>query len=242
MMRYIKKRLIMRDMRNIFIRKLMEFAQTNDDLYVLTADLGYRALEPFRDAYPTRLINVGVAEQNMVGIAAGLAMMGKKVCVYSIVPFVTLRCFEQIRNDVCFHYFNVTFVGVGGGFSYGNQGVSHNTTEDLAVMRALPNMSVFSPGDAIEANAMSELALRHQGPAYIRLGLAGKDAPYQFPPTFAYGKATLVKAGDDIAIISTGNILDTASEVVCALERLNYRVRMISVHCVKPLDEELILS
>lgn len=229
-------------MRNVFIKELVKEARRNKDLYVLSADLGFNAFEPFRDEFPDRFINVGVAEANMVGVAAGLAMMGKKVCAYSIVPFATFRCYEQIRDDVCLHALDVKMVGVGGGFSYGNQGVTHNTTEDIAVMRALPNMSVFCPGDKTEAEAMIKIALKHDGPAYLRLGRAGTRQIYEQVPGFSYGKGVTVKEGGDVTLISTGNILETALDAAEALERQGRNVRVISMPCVKPLDIELVLK
>jgi transketolase len=228
-------------MRNIFIKNLIKFARQDKDMYILTADLGFNALEPFKDEFPDRFINVGVAEANMIGIATGLAMMGKKVCVYSIVPFVTLRCFEQIRNDVCWHNFNINLIGVGGGFSYGNQGISHNTTEDIAIMRSLPNMSIFSPGDKIEAEAMANIALNHNGPTYSRLGRAGNKQIYTNDPVFKIGKGAVVKEGNDLTIISTGNIIETVIEVAESLEKLGHSVRIISMPCIKPLDKDIIL-
>lgn len=229
-------------MRNIFIKYIVEEARRDKNLYVLSADLGFNAFEPFRDEFPDRFINVGVAEANMVGVAAGLALMGKKVCAYSIVPFATLRCYEQIRDDICLHKLNVKMIGVGGGFSYGNQGVTHNTTEDIGVMRILPNMSVFCPADKIEAEAMVKIALEHDGPAYLRLGRAGTRQIYDQVPDFVYGKGVTVKDGDDLTLISTSNILETVLDAAAALEIQGRSVRVISMPCVKPLDQELVLK
>lgn len=227
-------------MRNIFIEQAIAHAEQDENMYLLTADLGFRALESFRDRFPDRFVNVGAAESNMIGLAAGMAMMGKRVCVYSIVPFVTLRCFEQIRNDICAHRFPVTLVGIGGGFNYGNQGISHNTTEDVAVMRALPNMSVFCPGDAKQAESMSDIALVHRGPSYIRLGRADLGIPL-LDSEYAYGRGATVKNGSDVTILFSGNIYDVVAEVVTALEERGIGVRVISMPCIKPLDEEMIV-
>ena len=138
-------------MRNTFIHEVCKAAESNPNLWLITADLGYSVLEPFSNNYPDRFINVGVAEQNMIGIAAGLAMTGCQVVTYSIVNFSTLRCLEQIRNDVCYHNANVKIVGVGGGYAYGSQGFTHHGIEDLTIMMSLPNIDVLAPGDPIEA-------------------------------------------------------------------------------------------
>lgn len=227
-------------MRNIFIKNLIDYARLDKDLYVLTADLGFRAFETFREEFPNRFINVGAAEANMIGLAAGLAMMGKKVCVYSIVPFVTFRCLEQIRNSICFHNFNVNLVGVGGGFSYGSQGISHNTTEDISVMRTMPNMAVFSPGDKIEAEAIVNIALKHNGPTYLRLGKAGDKQIYFKEMEFKIGRGMIIKDGNDLTIFSAGNIIEAVVEVVELVEKLGLSIRLISMPCIKPIDRALI--
>jgi transketolase len=229
-------------MRGSFVKKLIEAARRDPNLYLLTADLGFRALESFRDEFPKQFVNVGVAEANMVGLAVGLALTGKRVCVYSIVPFVTFRCYEQIRNDVCWHDLDIKLIGVGGGFSYGNQGISHNTTEDVAVMRALPNMTVFSPADRVEAEAMSEIVLNHRGPAYLKLGKTASRQIYSETPKFEFGRGLTVRAGGDLTLISTGNIIETALAAADALAKRGIGARVISMPCVKPLDQELVLK
>ncbi|RLA96545.1 MAG: transketolase, partial [Deltaproteobacteria bacterium] len=137
-------------MRTAFIETLYELAEKDDRIWLLTADLGYSVLERFADRFPERFLNVGIAEQNMVGIATGLALSGNIVFIYSIANFPTLRCVEQIRNDVCYHNTDVKIVALGGGFTYGTLGVTHHATEDLAIMRSLPNMRVVAPGDPVE--------------------------------------------------------------------------------------------
>lgn len=227
-------------MRNIFIKNIIEAARRDKSIYLLTADLGFKALENFRDEFPERFVNVGVAEANMIGIATGLALAGKKVFVYSIVPFVTLRCLEQIRNNICHNNLNVKLVGVGGGFNYGNQGISHNTIEDLAVMRTLPNMAVLCPGDPVEANLAAAEMFKYSGPAYIRLGKAGKKQVYKNTPDFSLGQGLLVNDGKDLTILCIGNIIDTVLEVSDSLAQKGVSVRIISVPCLKPLDNDII--
>jgi transketolase len=171
-------------MRTTFIQTLCEIAERDERVWLLTADLGYSVLEPFAERFPSRFLNVGVAEQNMIGVAAGLAHSGKMPFVYSIANFPTLRCFEQIRNDVCYHEANVKIVAVGGGFAYGAQGYTHHGVEDLGVMRLLPNMIVVAPGDPVETRGATLAMAAHRGPCYLRLGKAREagrarvDAPF----------------------------------------------------------------
>ena len=227
-------------MRNIFVKNLIEAARKDPNIYLLTADLGFNALEKFESEFPERFVNVGVAEANMIGIASGLALTGKKVFVYSIVPFITLRCLEHIRNNICHNNLNVKLVGVGGGFNYGNQGISHNTTEDLTVMRALPNMTVLCPADVVEADVVTKALFGHSGPAYICLGKTGKKQVYGAPPQFSLGQGILVSDGKDLTLISIGNIIDTVLAVRDNLAQKGISARIISLPCLKPLDSDII--
>lgn len=161
-------------MRTAFIKTLQELAEQDERIVLLTGDLGFSVLEPFAQKFPKRFYNVGIAEQNMAGLAAGLAREGFQVYIYSIANFPTLRCLEQIRYDICYHNLDVKVVSVGAGFSYGALGTSHHATEDLAVLRALPGMEVFSPCDPREADACVRWAHAKPGPAYLRLGKAGE--------------------------------------------------------------------
>ena len=173
-------------MRNAFIRGLTALAERDDRVVFLTGDLGYKLFDNFAERFPGRFLNAGVAEQNMVGVAAGLALEGFRPFVYSIATFATLRCLEQIRDDVCYNGLAVTVVGVGGGFSYGANGPTHHATEDLAVMRALPNMTVVAPGDPVEAELA--VAALPDAPSYLRLGRAGDPVVHQSPPEFSVGR------------------------------------------------------
>jgi transketolase len=229
-------------MRTTFIETLTALAGRDPRVHLLTADLGYSVLERFRDAYPARYTNVGVAEQNLVGIAAGMAMCGKVVFVYSIANFPTLRCFEQIRNDVCYHQANVKVVAVGGGLSYGAQGYTHHGVEDLAVLRALPGMTVVAPGDPHETRLATEAIAGHRGPCYLRLGKAKEPAVHAAPPAFQLGKAIRLRDGRDATLISTGAMLQ---EAVATAERLTAEglsVGVLSMHTVKPLDAEAVIE
>ncbi len=174
-------------MRNMFIKELMRYAEIDSRVVLITGDLGYSVLEPFQKKFPERFINAGIAEQNMTGVAAGLALSGKIPFTYSIANFSTLRCLEQIRNDICYHNVNAKIVSVGSGFSYGTQGYTHHGTEDISIMRCLPNMRVFSPADSVETQALVRKMMEIEGPCYLRL--AKSDEPiihenlddYSFP-------------------------------------------------------------
>jgi transketolase len=215
---------------------LCELAAADERIWLLCGDLGFGALEPFRDAFPKRYVNVGVAEQNLTGIAAGLAMSGKIAFTYSIANFPTLRCLEQIRNDVCYHDCDVKIVAVGAGFSYGAQGYTHHGVEDLAIMRALPELVVVSPGDPVEAKLATRAVAAHKGPCYLRLGKSGEAMVHKAEPDFALGRAIRVADGDDVTLMASGAIL---KNVVDAAERLRSEgigARVLSMHTLSPLD------
>jgi transketolase len=223
-------------MRTTFIETLCELAEIDDRIWLLTGDLGYSVLERFASRFPQRYLNVGVAEQNMIGLAAGLALCGKMPFVYSIANFPVIRCLEQIRNDVCYHNLNVKVVAVGGGMAYGAAGYTHHAIEDLAVMRALPNMTVVAPGDPIEARAATQAIVNQPGPCYLRLGKGGEPIVHQTPLELQHGQAICVRAGNDVIFVSTGAIL---SEVVKAADELAARgvaAGVISMPMVKPID------
>ena len=226
-------------MRAAFVRGLLQLAERDPRVWLLTGDLGFSVLEPFAQRFPERFVNVGVAEQNMIGVAAGLAHSGKVPFVYSIANFPTLRCYEQIRNDVCYHELGVRVVSVGAGVSYGTAGYTHHGVEDLAVMRALPNMTVVSPGDPLEAELLTLALGQHQGPAYLRLGKGGEKAVHASPPAeLELGKAVTVRAGRDLTLIATGARLHAAVQAAEQLEQNDrLSVRVLSLHTIKPLDE-----
>lgn len=230
-------------MRTAFIETLVAEAESDPSLFLLNGDLGYSVLEVFAEKFPGRYINVGVAEQNMIGVAAGLAMAGKNVFVYSIANFATLRCLEQIRNDVCYHNANVTVVGVGGGLSYGTQGYTHHAVEDIAAMRALPNIAVLCPGDPAETRWATRALVQRQGPGYLRLGKAGEPQVHPDPVEgLAIGKALRLKDGADATLISTGNMLQTAMQAAERLAAQGIAAGVVSMPCVKPLDADFIRS
>jgi transketolase len=220
----------------------MELAESDERIYLVVGDLGFGVVEPFLRKFPNRFLNVGVAEQNLTGIAAGIALSGKIVFTYSIANFPILRCLEQIRNDVCYHRANVKIVSIGGGYTYGALGMTHHATEDLAILRALPEMTVVAPGDPSEAREATHAIAAHPGPCYLRLGRAGEPAVHVSRPAFQVGRAIQVREGDALTLISTGGLLQTAVQVADVMAAKGLKVRVLSMHTVKPLDHEAVLA
>lgn len=229
-------------MRTTFIDTLCEVAALDERIWLLCGDLGYSVLERFAQRFPQRFANMGVAEQNMVGVAAGLALEGKTVFTYSIANFSTLRCLEQIRNDVCYHNLNVKIVAVGGGLAYGAAGYSHHAVEDLAIMRALPNLIVVAPGDPVEVQLATRALAAHSGPAYFRLGKGGEAVVHRAPPAFQLGRAIHLQTGQDLTFITTGGILSEVHQAAAKLQSLGYDIGILSVPTVQPLDTDAILA
>jgi len=224
-------------MRNTFINTLTELAKTDESIFLVCGDLGYSVLEPFRDAFPERFLNAGIAEQNMIGLATGLSREGFNVFVYSIGNFPTLRAMEQIRYDVCYHDASVKIVAVGAGYAYGPLGTSHHTTEDLAMMRVLPNMIVMAPGDSFEGAAAARWLAAHRGPGYVRINKSGEAPVHGGPVTLSKSCALEIKPGRTGAVLCAGAILDMAqrNELVSSGEYGLY-----SFPFVKPLDTSLL--
>ena len=229
-------------MRNAFVQSLFELAKQDERIVLITGDLGFSVIEPFMEQLPRQFVNAGVAEQNMTGMAVGMALSGKVVFTYSIANFPTLRCLEQIRNDVCYHNANVKIVAVGGGFAYGSMGVTHHAVEDLGVMRMLPGMTVIAPGDPLEAHLAAKACAHHAGPCYLRLGKAGEPSVHSGEIDFQLGKAVRVRDGKDLALISTGGLLKTTVDAADKLAVLGIQARVLSMHTLKPLDCESIMA
>ena len=229
-------------MRTAFIRTLTELAAKDPRVCLFVGDLGYSVIEEFAERFPDQFLNAGVAEQNMIGLAAGMSMTGKIVFTYSIGNFGTLRCLEQIRNDVCYHRANVKVVAVGGGLAYGNLGVTHHASEDVAILRSLPNMVVVAPGDPIEAGLATRALVAYDGPAYLRLGKAGEPLVHQDPPRFELGKAITLREGTDLTLIASGSMLPTANAVAGTLAEKGLSVRLLSIHTIKPLDRDAVTA
>lgn len=228
-------------MRDEFVTTLLELARRDPNLILLTGDLGFGIFAPFISELPGQFVNAGVAEQNMSAMATGMALEGKIVFTYSIANFSTLRCLEQIRNDACYHRANVKVVSVGGGLAYGALGISHHATEDLSIMRALPDLTVFTPGDPLEARAVTRCAYETPGACYLRLGRAG-EPPVHSSLEFRYGRGIEVIAGKDCAIITAGGMLKTVYEAAIQLKCKGIDAALYSIPTLKPLDHDLILQ
>lgn len=223
-------------MRKAFIESLIKEARQNPDIFLITPDLGFSVLEPFAEEFPDRFLNVGIAEQNAVGIAAGLALSGKIVYVYSIIPFVTMRCFEQVRIDVAYMNVNVRLVGVGAGLSYGAAGATHHAIEDIAIMRALPNMTVCCPGDPLEVKGILQESVTYQGPMYIRLAKSGEPQIHRDEASIQIGKSIVIYEGDQFAIFVTSNMLEVGYKVANVFRDQGVECSLISFHTLKPFD------
>ncbi|HEX3685210.1 MAG TPA: transketolase C-terminal domain-containing protein [Bryobacteraceae bacterium] len=241
-------------MRTAFIRTLVELAEQDERVTLVVGDLGFGVVEAFASKFPKRFVNAGVAEQNMTAIAAGMALSGKIVFTYSIANFPTLRCFEQIRNDICYHNAKVIVVSVGGGLAYGALGMTHHATEDIAVMRALPGMTVIAPGDPLEAELATRALVAQPGPAYLRLGRSGEPPVHPQPALshrlpeywsgaeFQLGQAIQLCDGGDLTLIATGTMLHSAARVRERLRESGVHARLLSMHTIKPLDVNAILA
>ena len=227
-------------MRDTFFKTLIDLADKNPDLEVVTGDLGFGVLKPFWEAHPNQIINAGIAEQNLTSVAAGMALEGKTVFTYSIGNFPTLRCLEQIRNDCAYHKANVKIVCVGGGFVYGSLGMSHHATEDIAIMRSLPDVTVLCPGDLVEAEAVTRAIADYPGTCYVRLGRGGEKRIHEALPDFKIGKAIPVSKGERVAIFSTGAIFEEIEEARELLKSSGINPTIYTFPTVKPIDTDVI--
>ena len=217
-------------MRNAFIDELVFHAEKNPNIALVVGDLGFSVIEPFADRFPDRFINVGVAEQNMAGLAAGMASEGLHVFTYSIANFPTFRCAEQIRNDIDYHKFPVTVVAVGGGLAYGSLGYSHHAVQDYSFMRSLPNMLIASPGDPMEVRACMRYLIDNPQPSYLRLGKAGEPCFHDHVPNVNPGDWLRVREGEEngASLLTTGATLQLAHDFISSKASL----REWSIHSV----------
>jgi transketolase len=227
-------------LRTTFVETLKELARKDERVFLLTADMGYSVFETFREEFPDRFLNTGIAEQNIIGIAAGLASRGKIVFVYSIIPFVTMRCFEQVRLDLAYNKSNVKIVGVGAGFTYGPLGSSHHALEDIAIMRSLPNMTVLCPGDPVETKELIKQSYELDGPVYIRLGKNGEPKIHDDDKKIPLGKAIQITHGNDLVLITTSTMLETGKKWVDEWNDEGISVSLVSMPTIKPFDSEFI--
>jgi len=224
-------------MRNAFADELTRLGSADPRVMLLSGDIGNKLFDKFKDAAPGRFINCGIGEANMMGMAAGLAMNGYRPVVYTIAPFTTTRCFEQIRVDVCYHRAPVTIVGTGAGISYADLGPTHHSLEDLAILRTLPGLTVVAPADSIELRLAMRQALCQDGPVYVRIGKKGEPDLHDGDPAFGLGRALTLREGTDVCLIGAGTIVANLVKAADILAATGISTRVESFHTVKPLDE-----
>ncbi len=222
-------------MRNAFFQTLTQIAGQDDRVMFLTGDLGFKLFDEFATRYPDRFLNMGVSEANMVSVAAGLALSGKRPFTYSIAPFSTMRCLEQIRNDLCGMNAPVVVVGTGGGYAYGVNGSTHHGIDDIAAMRAVPGMTVVCPCDPRETAQATRALIDLGAPAYLRLGRAGEAMLPGTEKAFSLGDPTVLRQGDFVALLASGQIAEEALHAAELLARRGVSPAVLSVHTVKPL-------
>jgi len=222
------------------MRALFELANDNKDVVLITGDLGFGLFENFSDKFPSQFINIGIAEQNMIGVSTGLALEGKIVFVYSIGNFPTLRCLEQIRNDACYHNLNINIICMGAGFSYGALGMSHHATEDIAIMRSLPGTTVISPSTEDEAYFSTIELSKRNGVGYLRLDKSKVSKRKKSKSELEIGKGNILKDGSDYTIIACGGMVEEALLAADDLDKNNISCKVVSMHTIKPIDKALI--
>jgi len=227
-------------MRDEFVEQLEMSTENDSEIMFLTADLGFGVFQNFEYRFPAQYLNVGIAEQLMAGISAGLALCGKKVVMYSIGNFPTLRCLEQIRNDLAYHDTNVTIVGSGGGYTYGQLGMSHHATEDLAIMKALPGVDVCAPGTLLETKEIAKELFDRDCVGYLRLEKNAYSGDEGIP--FEFGKLRTLRNGHEVAIIAIGGVVSEAMAAADLLDKDGISVSVISCHTLKPFDEKSLIE
>lgn len=227
-------------MRNAFAQQITRLAQEDPRVVVLSGDIGNRLFDDLKAKCPGRFFNCGVAEANMIGMAAGLALSGFRPVCYTITPFLTYRCLEQIRVDVCYHHVPVVLVGTGSGLSYASLGATHHSCEEMGMLRLLPGLAVVAPADAWEVRAALRAALQHPHPVYLRIGKKGEPAVHAAEPDFAIGRALPLRPGTDVAFLATGTVVPVALAAADLLAARGISAAAFSYPSVKPLDETVL--
>jgi transketolase len=227
-------------MRNAFAAAITELAARDERIVLLSGDIGNRLFDTFRERFPDRFYNCGVAEANMTGMAAGLALSGLRPFTYTITPFATTRVIEQIRVDICYHDVPVVIVGTGSGLSYASLGPTHHSCEDVGILRCFPNLTVLCPADSAEVGPALEATLSLSGPAYMRLGKKGEPVVHETPPVFEIGRGIVMREGTDVCLLGMGTMTAVALEAAKILAERGVSAKVVSMHTVKPLDEPLL--
>jgi len=228
-------------MRDAFFDRLYTLARKDPDIVLVDADMGAPSLDKFRRDLPAQFVNVGIAEQNAISVSSGLAFEGKKTYAYAIAPFITLRCYEQIKVNMCSMKIPVTAVGVGAGFSYDDSGPTHHTTEDIAIMRALPNITILNPTDNVMAAKCADISYNSDVPMYIRLDREPLDDIYDKKETFKDGISQL-RRGKDLCIVATGNMVHKALEIADILKKEDIKVSVVDLYRLKPVNKEKLMK
>lgn len=225
-------------MRNTVIKKINEYAQQDEAVFLIAGDAGFGVLDDYKKKFSDRYLNLGVAEQNMISFAAGLGLAGYKVFVYDIVPFVLYRCYEQVRNDICYQRLAVTLIGIGSGVTYAPGGMTHYSVEDIGLARTLPNLIILSPADPKEAQCSAEFAFTSDKPVYIRVPKSGEPVIHE-NSVEDITKPIVVRDGSDVAVLFHGSI---SQEVMEALKDLSQMPLVVSVPMIQPLDFDVLLK
>ena len=227
-------------MRAAFAKEIESLSELDERIVLLSGDIGNRMFDTYKGKFPDRFYNCGVAEANMTGMAAGLALCGLRPVTYTITAFNTVRCLEQIRIDVCYQNLPVIIVGVGGGLSYSSLNATHHALEDIAFLRVIPNMTVICPGDAWEVRSAIRAALKIDGPVYIRIAKKNEPLIHNGIPNFTIGKGIVIRSGTDVCFLNSGSLLPSAVAASEVLMKKGISVQIVSMHTVKPIDETLL--
>lgn len=225
-------------MRNAFAKEITTLAKSVPNLVLLSGDIGNRLFDEYKDVKNSNFLNCGIAEANMMGVAAGLAMSGLKPIIYTITPFTTTRCFEQIRVDVCYHNVPVIIIGTGSGLSYASLGPTHHSLEDFAIFRAIPNITILAPSDSVELKKCLHEALKMDTPVYMRIGKKGESVVTEESSILQIGKSVNFKKGKDVCLIGTGTIMSEVLEASELLEKNGVSTHVEGFHTIKPLDKK----
>ena len=225
-------------MRNAFAKEITTLAKSVPNLVLLSGDIGNRLFDEYKDVKNSNFLNCGIAEANMMGVAAGLAMSGLKPIIYTITPFTTKRCFEQIRVDVCYHNVPVIIIGTGYGLSYASLGPTHHSLEDFAIFRAIPNITILAPSDSVELKKCLHEALKMDTPVYMRIGKKGESVVTEESSILQIGKSVNFKKGKDVCLIGTGTIMSEVLEASELLEKNGVSTHVEGFHTIKPLDKK----
>ncbi len=227
-------------MRNAFAKQITQLAQEDPRVVLLSGDIGNRLFDDIKAKCNGRFLNCGVAEANMIGMAAGMAMSGLRPVCYTITPFITYRCMEQIRVDVCYHHVPVVIVGTGAGLSYASLGATHHSCEEMGMLRLLPGLAVVAPADEWEVRGAIKAAVKYPNPVYIRIGKKGEPVVHSGEPAFAIGKAITMRDGSEVCILSAGTVLPEAMHAAEELQKNGISTKVVSFHTIKPLDHAML--